>query len=123
MEDIRTQQKEALEVAVEYSARLEKAIQTIQEELRGQKKEDTQEYLAEIVKGFNWVLQVINGTMSLLQETQTPINKEQINQKVTTFSAALQEKNDTTIADSLEHEVLSTIRIFTQTAQEALENQ
>lgn len=45
MEDLRQQQKEALQALSEYSPRLIRAMKNVVEELRGNRQPDTNEYL------------------------------------------------------------------------------
>ena len=54
MEDIRAQQIEALEVFKNYNSRLVKSMDSIIPELEGDRKDDTDKFLDEIVKGINW---------------------------------------------------------------------
>ena len=46
MEDLRTQQIEALEVAVPYCAKISNALNNLMEELNGHRQPDTDEYLS-----------------------------------------------------------------------------
>ena len=45
MEDLRTQQIEALEVAVPYCAKISNALNNLMEELNGHRQPDTDEYM------------------------------------------------------------------------------
>ena len=48
MEDLRTQQIEALEVAVPYCAKISNALNNLMEELNGHRQPDTDEYMKKI---------------------------------------------------------------------------
>ena len=50
MEDLRTQQIEALEVAVPYCAKISNALNNLMEELNGHRQPDTDEYMTGLLK-------------------------------------------------------------------------
>ena len=74
MEDIRNEQKEALETLVEFNEKLVKNMNIIVKELSGQRLDDTDKFLKGIIDAVNWEVQVLNGTMSLLNEDKERIN-------------------------------------------------
>lgn len=101
MEDIRAQQIEALEVFKDYNGRLVKSMNSIIPELEGDRKDDTDKFLDEIIKGINWEIGILNGTMELINEKEERINKEEINSSILKLSKALEGKKDSEIAASL----------------------
>lgn len=119
MEDIRAQQIEALEVLEDYNKRLMKSMKNIIPELEGERKEDTDKFLDEIVKGINWEIGILNGTMALLNEKEERINKEDINSSILKLSKALEGKKDSEIAASLK-DTLPVFEKFGKAAGEAL---
>lgn len=106
MENLRGQQEEALRAAYDYTKRLQNGIETIIPELRGEKQEDTKEFLDQILKGINWIIQVTNGTMSLINEKEQRINKEDINYQIISLNAALTENDDQEIVRIFEEGIL-----------------
>ena len=94
MEDNRKEQVEALEALKDYNPKVCKALKEVIPEVKGDRKEDTQEYLDYIFKGINWELQVVNGTMTLLNEKE-----EQINDAYTS-------KDDSKLAQIMEEKLL-----------------
>ena len=101
MEDIRNEQKEALETLVEFNEKLVKNMNIIVKELSGQRLDDTDKFLKGIIDAVNWEVQVLNGTMSLLNEDKERINKEQFNSKIVNFGEAIKENDDTKMAASI----------------------
>ncbi len=101
MEDIRAQQIEALEVFKNYNSRLVKSMDSIIPELEGDRKDDTDKFLDEIVKGINWEIGILNGTMDFINEKEERIKKEEINASILKLSKALEGKKDSEIAASL----------------------
>ena len=59
MEDLRTQQIEALEVAVPYCAKISNALNNLMEELNGHRQPDTDEYMKSALNGLTGLLKCI----------------------------------------------------------------
>lgn len=92
MEDNRREEKEALKVLTEYSPKLLKSMRNVMEELHGNRQPDTDEYLLSIIKGMNWEIQVLNGTMDYLNEIEQLIDKQAANALFVNFSKIYQKK-------------------------------
>lgn len=88
----RAEQKEALETLVEFNERLIKNMTIIIKELSGERLDDTDKFLNGIVSAINWEVQVMNGTMELLNEGKTRIDKEEFNQKILELSSAIEKR-------------------------------
>ncbi|MEY8392761.1 molecular chaperone [Lachnospiraceae bacterium] len=106
MEDNRKEQVEALEALKDYNPKICKALNEIIPELKGEKKEDTQEYVDHIFRGVNWELQVINGTLSLLNEKEEQISKSKLNDIIAHINDAYVSKMDEKLAQVIEEELL-----------------
>ncbi len=100
------QQMEALQELYNYNQKLMPAIQSLIEELRQEKKEDTDELLSIIINGINWIIEIMNRTMNLINEKEEFIEKERINEGIQKFASAIREKDDLKIADCLEKDIL-----------------
>lgn len=120
MEDMRAQQIEALEVFKDYNERLVRSMGNIIPELEGDRKEDTDKFLDEIIKGINWEIGILNGTMELINEDEERLKKEEINSSILKLSKALEGKKDDEIAASLK-ETLPVFENFGKVAGEVLE--
>ncbi len=101
MEDNRAEQKEALEVLQEFNARLLKNMNIVVKELSGKRLDDTNQFLKGIIDAINWEVEVVNGTMELLNEGQERIHKEDFNAKIVAFSDAIASKDDNKMADAI----------------------
>lgn len=110
MDDYRQQQVEALQVAHEYSAKLINGINNVLTELKGNRLLDTDEYLKEIVNGINWLIEVTNKTLEVINEKEVLIDKERVNDAINEFGAALSKKDDEQIAGALETGVLDFLK-------------
>lgn len=98
MEDNRKEQIEALEVLLEFNERLVKNMTIIVKELSGKRLDDTDKFLKSIVDAINWEIQVVNGTMELLNEGEERVNKEEFNSAIISLSDAIAAKDDTKMA-------------------------
>ena len=119
MEDMRAQQREALEVFKDYNERLVRSMGNIIPELEGDRKEDTDKFLDEIIKGINWEIGILNGTMELINEDEERLKKEEINSSILELSKALEGKKDDEIAASFK-ETLPVFENFGKVAEEVL---
>lgn len=106
MENEFKEEIEAVEALKEYNVKVVKALKEIIPELKGEKKEDTDEYLKHIFKGINWEIQVINGTMEYLNREKEVISKESTNNIIVKLNDAVNAKNDLLIGEILETELL-----------------
>lgn len=116
MEDIRQQQIEALGMAAEYIEKLIPAMKEIIPELRGQELPDTQDFLNQQMDGLNFVIDIINGTMSLVNEKETILIKDKMEEKVQNLNRALGAQMNPQIADVLEADILPLLDVFRQVA-------
>lgn len=101
MEENRAEQKEALETLVGFNERLLKNMGIITKELSGERLEDTDAFLKDIINAVNWEIGVMNGTLSLLNEGKERINKEQFNSKVLKFGEAIHANDDAKMAEAV----------------------
>lgn len=111
-EELQAQQIEALQVVNGYIKKLIPSMETIITELNGEKQEDTDDFLEHIINGLNWVIEVFNGTMSLINQDKVVIDKDQVNQEVLQLSDALIAKNDARAATVLDSGILPFLREF-----------
>ncbi len=118
MEDLRTQQVEALHAAYDYSKKLLKALSEIVLELRGAQKDDTKEYLDKIMEGTNWIIQVVNGTLTLINEKEERISKEDINDIIIELNSAFKDENYAEIANVIESGIIPFVNSVSAIAKE-----
>lgn len=106
MENEFKEEIEALDALKEYNVKVVKALKEIIPELKGEKKEDTNEYLQHIFKGINWEIQVINGVMEYVNREKEVISKETTNNIIVKLNDAVNGKNDLLVGEVLETELL-----------------
>ncbi len=102
MEDNRQEQIEALKVLAEFNVRLTKNMKIVVKELSGARLEDTDKFIKGIVDAMNWEIQVMNGTMSLLNEGKERIDKAAFNERIVAVSDAIASKDDAQMAAAFE---------------------
>ena len=72
MEDNRAEQIEALEVLTEFNDRLVHNMEIIVKELKGERLDDTDQFLKGIVDAVNWEIQVVNLSLIHISEPTRP---------------------------------------------------
>lgn len=117
MEDNRTEQVEALEVLTEFNERLVHNMEIVVKELSGARLDDTDKFLKSIIDAINWEIQVVNGTMDLLNEGEVRVNKESFNNAIVALNEAINQKDDAKMAE----EFKNVIPIFRQLGESAEE--
>lgn len=113
---IKQQQLEALEELYHYSQKLIPAIETIITELKGEKQEDTDEFLKSIINGINWIIEIFNRTKDLVNIEEVVIEKEVINDGILRFGEAVKSKDDSGVAEALNDKILPFILTFSARA-------
>lgn len=117
MEDMRQEQLEALQFAVDYVKKLVPAFQTVVGELRNEKQDDTIDLLNQAIEGLNFVIEIYNATSSLLNEKDELFQNHVIEEKVQAMNAALKEHDDLKTADAIEDGIIPFLDIFAQIAK------
>jgi hypothetical protein len=118
MENLREQQLDALKAMFDYNQKLIPALEEVIIELRGAQKEDTKEYLNYILKGVNWVIQVVNGTKDLINEKEKVVEKEKMNDIIVHLNNSIKEENNMETANIIETGILPFINIISKFAKE-----
>ena len=98
--DNRQEQIEALEVMAEFNERVLKNMRILIKELSGARLDDTNKFIQSIVDAMNWEIEVMNGTMTLLNEGKERINKEDFNAHVVAVANAINAKDDAMMAEA-----------------------
>lgn len=117
MEDNRAEQKEALEVLVEFNEKLVKNMKIVVRELSGQRLDDTDKFVKGITDAINWEVQVVNGTMDLLNDGKERIDKQSFNDKILALGNAITAKDDGRMAVAFD-ELLPVFENLGQAAKE-----
>ena len=85
----RDEQKEALEVLLGFNERLVKNMKLVAKELKDGRLDDTEAFLNDITQAMNWEIQVVNGTLDLLNEGKERLDKVRFNEKIQALSGAI----------------------------------
>lgn len=117
MEDNRKEQMEALEILTDFNGRLVKNMTIIVKELSGERLDDTDKFLKSIVDAINWEIQVVNGTIELLNDGKERINKEEFNRAIVSLNDAISANEDAKMAE----EFKKVIPFFEQLGEAAKE--
>lgn len=119
MENVQ-EKREALEEMRSYNVKLEKGIVTLAKELKDNPQEDTMKFLETVVNGINWVIQITNLTIDLLNEDKNRITKEEINNEILALNEALKDGDNDKAADLFENQLLAFIRKLNTACDEIL---
>ena len=110
MEDMKKEQLEVLNEAKGYCANVLHCIDTVVPELKGNKKDDTDEYLRMTVDGVNVALEMYNATRDLTAGAQPAVDEADGNK-------AVKELGD----DSAKADALVKVRVFIAQFKECAE--
>lgn len=94
METNRNEQIEALEALLHFNNKLVQNMRILARELSSVRLSDTDQLLKSVTDATNWEIQIMNATMSLLNEGKERINKDSFNENLMAFGNAIQSKND-----------------------------
>ncbi|MCR5339084.1 MAG: hypothetical protein K6E75_11045 [Lachnospiraceae bacterium] len=116
MDEVKKVQYEALRSGADYSLRLVPAIREILPELRDEPKDDTEDFKNQIFEGINYIVDIVNGTLPLINEKEVILNRDGIEEKMQQLIKAVDQKDNKAVADALEEGVLPFVEIFYQVA-------
>lgn len=119
MEDMKKEQLEVLNEAKGYCTNVLHCIDTVVPELKGDKKDDTDEYLRMTVDAVNNTLEMYNATRTLVKE-HSDIDETEVNKAVEKLGAALKGSVDKDKAAALE-DIKDFIRDYGEAAKNITE--
>ena len=115
--DNRKEQIEALETLSNFNKRIIKNIPILVDELSHNRLEDTDKFCKSTIDAINWEVQVMNGTMELLNEGKERINKVELNKKISGLAEAIQSHSDKKLAEAF-RQLQSQFRILQNAIEE-----
>lgn len=95
-----------LKELISYSENLIPALQNLIEELRGEEKEDTGDYLNEVITGINWEIEVYNQCADIINLHSSYIDKKSMIQAVKNLGVSLSSGDYRNVADCLEDDFI-----------------
>ena len=113
----RDEQKEALEVLLGFNERLVKNMKLVAKELKDGRLDDSEAFLNDITQAMNWEIQVVNGTLDLLNEGKERLDKVRFNEKIQALSGAIASKDDKQMAETF----LEAVSVFEELGAAAKE--
>lgn len=119
MSNIKVQQLETLEMAVEYIGKLEAGILECSECFQGSKEEKGYKLVTQIVDGLNWLIESIRLTNSLHMEK---ITLGKIEENFSEMIEGLENRDSVLITDILQYEILELIKGWKEKMQETLDS-
>lgn len=99
-------QYNVLKQLISYSENLIPALQDLIKELRSEEKEDTGDYLNEVITGINWEIEVYNQCADIINARSSYIDKKSMIIAVKNLGATLNSGNYLLVADCLEEDFI-----------------
>lgn len=106
MEAREQMQRDILKELISYSDNLIPALQELIEELKGEEKEDTSDFLNEVITGINWEIEVYNQCATLINEKSSYIDKKAMITAVNNLGQSLNSGDYKQVAACLEADFL-----------------
>ena len=110
-------QYDILKQLVSYSENLIPALQNLIEELRGEEKEDTGDYLNEVISGINWEIEVYNQCADMINARSSYIDKKSMIAAVKNLGISLNSGNYAMVAECLEEDFIPFLNKLTLVAK------
>lgn len=114
MDELRQEQIDALKLAVDYIKKLTPVFVTVAGELKTERQEDTIDFLNQAIEGLNFIIEIFNATMPLLNEKEELFQKDVIEEKIQAMNSALRERDDQKTAEAIEDGIVPFLEIFAQ---------
>lgn len=102
MNESRNQQMEAAKILDEFLGRLIPNLRTLSQELKGNRKPDTDAFQKQCMDALNWVIEVYNRIPDVMELSEKRLDKSVVNRTITELAEALKSGEDTVIAGRLE---------------------
>ncbi len=110
-------QYNVLKQLISYSESLIPALQNLIEELRGEERDDTSDYLNEVISGINWEIEVYNQCADIINERTSYIDKKSMISAVKNLGSTLGSGDYKLVADCLEDDFIPFLNKLTLVAK------
>ena len=110
-------QYNVLKQLISYSESLIPALQNLIEELRGEERDDTSDYLNEVISGINWEIEVYNQCADIINERTRYIDKKSMVSAVKNLGSTLGSGDYKLVADCLEDDFIPFLNKLTLVAK------
>ena len=117
MDRIRILQYNVLKQLISYSESLIPALQDLIAELRGEERDDTSDYLNEVISGINWEIEVYNQCADIINERTSYIDKKSMISAVKNLGSTLGSGDYKLVADCLEDDFIPFLNKLTLVAK------
>lgn len=117
MATVREQQLEALRDAADYMDRLIPAMEEVISEINGEMKDDTVDFLHQIVDGLNFMIETYNVTKDIVNADAPLINDDIFEECVGRMSEGFKRSDYKAIAKELESSILPFLFVFREASR------
>lgn len=100
------EQKEAMQEASSYLERLIPVAKELLTEFQEEIKEDSYEYLNLVIDGLNWIIELYNSTMDVINEAEDQVDTSEMDRAMKRFGSAVAAQDKVIVAEELEQNVI-----------------
>lgn len=104
-------------MASEYMDKLIPSMETVISEIKGDMKDDTIDFLMQIIDGFNFIVEVYNATEDVINGEEVLINNDALEEAVNRLSKGFASKNYAGIAEELDASVVPFLKVYNEAAK------
>lgn len=117
MENVREQQVEAIKMASEYLDKLIPSMEQVIGEIKGERQDDTIDFLMQVVDGLNFMFETYNVTKELINEKEVLVNDDALQEAVDRMSDGFAKKDYEAIADELSESIVPFLKVYREAAK------
>ena len=101
---------EAIEGICKYDRKLADAIEILAEEIETGTSDADSEVFGQVVQGVNWTIGVLQQVMDVLDEKEKKLDKDFINDALTSFDQAYKEEDERELVFTMQRKLAPAIR-------------
>lgn len=101
----REEKLEAIEGICKYDRKLAEAITALADEIEEGTTDTHSDVFGQVVQGVNWTVEVLQQVMDVLDEKEKKLDKELINDALTTFDGAYKKNDDVGVVAAMKYKL------------------
>ena len=106
MDNLQAEKQEAVKVMGEFLEKLIPNMNTLSEELKGDRQPDTDDFQKQCIDGLNWIIEIYNRVSDVIDMEKIHMTKQDFNSSLGELGEAIKNKEDAKSAEVLETAVI-----------------